>query len=138
MEEQGYGKKFTTSLIAATGVIDVIIPPSISMIIYAITAQVSVTKLFIAGILPGIIIAFLLAGYVMLRAGKLQIQRTALSRWQDIFKAAKSSVWAMLAPIIIIGGIYGGVFTPTEAAGIACAYDPDPEYDPCIIRNNRL
>ncbi|ERK16291.1 TRAP-type C4-dicarboxylate transport system, large permease component [Pantoea sp. AS-PWVM4] len=122
MEQQGYGKKFATSLIAATGVIDIIIPPSISIIVYAITAQVSVTKLFTAGIVPGIIIAIFLACYVMVRAGSMNIARTTRSRFSEIAKAARSAVWAMMAPVIIIGGIYGGVFTPTEAAGIACAY----------------
>lgn len=120
--EQGYGKKFSTSLIAATGVIDIIIPPSIAMILYAITAQVSVTKLFVAGVVPGIIIAILLALFVMVKARMLDIPITARPNPREIVKAARAAIWAILAPVIIIGGIYGGVFTPTEAAGIACAY----------------
>lgn len=120
--EQGYGRRFSTSLIAATGVIDIIIPPSIAMILYAITAQVSVSKLFMAGMLPGLMIAGLLTVYVMVRARILNIKATERPRLSVILQAARSAIWAILAPIIIIGGIYGGVFTPTEAAGIACAY----------------
>jgi C4-dicarboxylate transporter DctM subunit len=119
---QGYGRKFSTSLIAATGVIDIIIPPSIAMILYAITAQVSVTKLFVAGVVPGLIIAFLLALYVIARAKILNLTISEPPKLAQIAAAAKAAIWAVLAPVVIIGGIYGGVFTPTEAAGIACAY----------------
>jgi len=120
--KQGYGRRFSTSLIAATGVIDIIIPPSIAMILYAITAQVSVTKLFIAGVLPGLLIGLLLAIFVMIRARALDIRVVERPSPREVLAAAKAALWAVLAPVVIIGGIYGGVFTPTEAAGIACAY----------------
>lgn len=120
--KQGYGQRFSTSLIAATGVIDVIIPPSISMILYGITAQVSVTQLFLAGFLPGLMIAGLLAVYVVVRARVLDISVTARPQLSVVLSALRSGFWALLAPVIIIGGIYGGIFTPTEAAGVACTY----------------
>ena len=120
--KNGYGRTFSVSLITATGVIDVIIPPSIPMIIYAIVAQQSVTKLFLAGIVPGLIIAVALSAYVLIYARIKFIAVTDPVRWQNIWATAKDAVWAMMAPVVILGGIYGGAFTPTEAAGIACIY----------------
>jgi len=122
LEKNGYGRTYGVSLITATGVIDVIIPPSIPMIIYAIAAQVSVTKLFLAGIVPGILIALCLAGYVMVKARIQMIPLGEPARWVNIWATFKEAIWALMAPVVILGGIYGGVFTPTEAAGIACIY----------------
>ncbi|MDR5653403.1 TRAP transporter large permease [Ruixingdingia sedimenti] len=120
--EQGYGRRFSGSLIAATGVIDIIIPPSIAMILYGITAQVSVTQLFVAGVVPGIMIAALLSLYVMVRASVMGTVRSARPQLPVVLGALRDSTWAMFAPVLILGGIYGGIFTPTEAAGIACTY----------------
>ncbi|MCP3473333.1 TRAP transporter large permease [Bradyrhizobium sp. CCGUVB1N3] len=122
LEKAGYGRTFSVSLITATGVIDVIIPPSIPMIIYAIAAQQSATQLFLAGIVPGLIVAFALGIYVVILSRMRNIPIGAKPRWDVIWPAARRSVWAVLAPGVILGGIYGGVFTPTEAAGIACVY----------------
>jgi C4-dicarboxylate transporter DctM subunit len=122
LEQKGYGRTFGVSLITATGVIDVIIPPSIPMIIYGIAAQVSIPKLFLAGIVPGLLIAALLSVYVLIRAQVQMIPLGDPARWRNIWLTFKDALWALLAPVIILGGIYGGVFTPTEAAGIACLY----------------
>ncbi|MDB5651167.1 MAG: hypothetical protein JWL62_2687, partial [Hyphomicrobiales bacterium] len=122
LEKNGYGRTFGVSLITATGVIDVIIPPSIPMIIYAIAAQQSVTTLFIAGIVPGLIVATALSIYVMVRARIEMIPLGAPARWRNIAAALKHGIWALFAPVVILGGIYGGLFTPTEAAGVACIY----------------
>lgn len=122
LEKNGYGRTFGVSLITATGVIDVIIPPSIPMIIYAIAAQQSVTTLFLAGIVPGLIVAASLSIYVVLRAKIEMIPIGDPARWRNIAEALRNGVWAMLAPVVILGGIYGGLFTPTEAAGVACIY----------------
>lgn len=111
--KNGYGRTFSVSLITATGVIDVIIPP---------WAQQSVTKLFLAGIVPGLIIAAALSAYMLIYARVKFIAVTDPVRWQNIWATAKDAVWAMMAPVVILGGIYGGAFTPTEAAGIACIY----------------
>lgn len=120
--KNGYGRNFSVSLITATGVIDVIIPPSITMIIYGVAAQQSVALLFLAGIVPGLIIAAALSLYVMVRARRLQIPIGARPRLGAILVALRSAVWSLFAPVLILGGIYGGIFTPTEAAGIACIY----------------
>lgn len=122
LEKNGYGRTFGVSLITATGVIDVIIPPSIPMIIYAIAAQQSVTTLFLAGIVPGLIVATALSIYVVIRARIEMIPLGDPARWRNIAEALGRSFWAALAPVVILGGIYGGLFTPTEAAGVACIY----------------
>ena len=122
LERNGYGRSFSVSLIAATGVIDVIIPPSIPMIIYGITAQQSVTQLFLAGIVPGLIIAASLSIYVTARAMIKNSARGDRPRMSVIIPAFKRSIWALFAPVLVLGGIYGGAFTPTEAAGVACVY----------------
>jgi C4-dicarboxylate transporter DctM subunit len=122
LEKAGYGRNFSVSLITATGVIDVIIPPSIPMIIYAVAAQQSVTLLFLAGIIPGLIIATALAIYVAARAKFVGIPVGPHPRLATVPTAVMRAAWSIFAPILILGGIYGGVFTPTEAAGIACLY----------------
>jgi C4-dicarboxylate transporter DctM subunit len=122
LRKNGYGDRFPVSLVTATGVIDVIIPPSIPMIIYAVTAQQSITVLFLAGFVPGLIVAFVLSVYVYLYARVKMIPITAAARWKNIWATTRDAFWSMLAPVVILGGIYGGVFTPTEAAGFACVY----------------
>lgn len=122
LEKGGYTRTFSVSLITATGVIDVIIPPSIPMIIYAIAAQQSASELFLAGIVPGLIVAVALAAYVYVHARWNNVAIGGRPRWSEIRVAARRAIWAALAPAIVLGGIYGGVFTPTEAAGVACVY----------------
>lgn len=122
LEKNGYGRNFSVSMVTATGVIDVIIPPSIPMIVYAVAAQQSVTLLFLAGIVPGFIIAVTLAAYVMLRAKALDIPVGPRPELSVIVGSILRAIWAIFAPVLILGGIYGGIFTPTEAAGVACIY----------------
>jgi C4-dicarboxylate transporter, DctM subunit len=122
LKKNGYGDTFSVSLVTATGVIDVITPPSITMIIYGIVAQQSVPLLFLAGFVPGILIGLALALYVMSYARVKRIPIGEPARWKTISATAKDAIWAILAPIVILGGIYGGLFTPTEAAGVACIY----------------
>jgi C4-dicarboxylate transporter DctM subunit len=122
LKKHGYGERFAVSLVTATGVVDIIIPPSIAMIIYGIVAQQSVATLFLAGFVPGILIGVALAVYVVWYAYKKRIPITEPARWDKIKVALKESIWSLFAPIVILGGIYGGLFTPTEAAGVACIY----------------
>jgi C4-dicarboxylate transporter DctM subunit len=121
MEKRGYDKDFATGLTATAGTIGVILPPSIPYVIYGVAASVSIGELFIAGIVPGIIIGFALMGvcYVMSRKrGYKGTGSVDLKAWPII----KDAVWAMITPVIILGGIYGGVFTPTEAAVVGIVY----------------
>jgi C4-dicarboxylate transporter DctM subunit len=122
LKKNGYGERFSVSLVTATGVIDVIIPPSIPMIIYGIAAQQSVPLLFLAGFVPGILIGVVLAIYVYFYARKKAIPIAARPDPGTIRQMLRGSVWAIFAPVVILGGIYGGIFTPTEAAGVACIY----------------
>jgi C4-dicarboxylate transporter DctM subunit len=122
LREKGYGPVFPTSLVTASGVISVIIPPSIPMIIYGIAAQQSVPLLFLAGFVPGILIGLALAIYVYVYARAKGIPVTERPKWQAIRGSLRGSIWSIFAPVVILGGIYGGIFTPTEAAGIACIY----------------
>ncbi|MBO8173343.1 MAG: TRAP transporter large permease [Bacillaceae bacterium] len=123
MVQQGYDKRFATAVVAAAGSIGVIIPPSIPMVIYGVSGSVSIGDMFIAGILPGIIVGIGLMVYAYLHSKKKGYsgsnEKTSLTR---IIKAIWEAKWALLIPVIILGGIYGGIFTPTEAAVIAVVY----------------
>jgi C4-dicarboxylate transporter, DctM subunit len=122
MTKAGYPRPFAAGLITAVGAIDIIIPPSIPMIVYGAAAQESVPRLYAAGILPGLLIAGLLAGYVMWRAKRENFGAGEPFDRDRFFHATVRGMWALGAPVIILGGIYGGVFSPTEAAAVACVY----------------
>ena len=123
MLEKGYDKKFVLALIAAAGSIGVIIPPSIPMVIYAVTTNSSVSTLFLAGFVPGILIGLVLILYSYFYAKKMGYKGD-----EEPFSAKralhelKEGFWAILSPVIILGGIYGGIFTPTEAAAVSVIY----------------
>ena len=118
--EKGYSKKLSIGMLSAGGTLGIIIPPSIPMIIFAIMAGVSVTKLFMAGIGPGILLSTLLIGYAVI-AGPGFSQR---GEWdsKEVLSSLKSGILSLLMPIVILGGIYSGFFTATESAGIAVVY----------------
>ena len=122
LTRRGYTAPFAGSLIASCGAIATIIPPSITMIIFGIAAQQSVPKLFLAGIVPGLLIGVLVSIYLLVYARVKMIPLTASTRWKNILASTRDAGWALFAPVVILGGIYGGIFTPTEAAGIACIY----------------
>lgn len=128
MLEMGYPKKFAVALVAVSGGLGVIIPPSIPFILYAQTSGVSVSDMFIAGIVPGFFIAFILMGYswVYCRVNgenKKAIQKVVDELHQKSFwKVMGDSIWALITPVIILGCIYTGVTSPTEAAAIAVFY----------------
>jgi C4-dicarboxylate transporter DctM subunit len=122
LKKAGYGDRFSVSLVTATGVIDVITPPSISMIIYGIAAQQSIPQLFLAGFPAGILIGLALCVYVVFYAKKKNIPITPAPRRSEVLASSKDAIWSLMAPLVILGGIYGGLFTPTEAAGVACIY----------------
>jgi C4-dicarboxylate transporter DctM subunit len=119
---RGYTQVFSGSLIASCGAIATIIPPSITMIIYGVAAQQSVPKLFLAGIVPGILIGILVSIYLLIYARINLVPLTDPLRWKNVWQSTRDAAWSLIAPVVILGGIYGGIFTPTEAAGIACIY----------------
>ena len=122
LTKQGYSERFAVSLITSSGAVAVIIPPSISMILYAMTAQVSAIKLFTAGILPSLLIGIVDAIYVLIYAQVKMLPLSSPARWNNIWAATREASWAIGTIVVIFGGIYGGVFTPTEAAGVAVVY----------------
>ena len=122
LTRHGYSERFAVALITSSGAVAVIIPPSISMILYAMTAQVSAIKLFTAGILPSVLIGVVDAIYVLIYAHIKMVPLSSPARWKNIWASTKDASWAIGTIVVIFGGIYGGVFTPTEAAGVAVVY----------------
>jgi C4-dicarboxylate transporter DctM subunit len=124
MEKKGYDKGFAASTIATAGTIAVVIPPSIPMIIYGVSAGVSISTLFMAGIIPGIVIglSIMALNYWTVRKKGYGDNYRQPFEVKPLWQAFKSGFWALLLPVIIIGGIRSGVFTPTESAAIAAAY----------------
>jgi C4-dicarboxylate transporter, DctM subunit len=122
LKEGGYNDRFAVGLIASSGAIAVVIPPSIAMILYAVSAEQSAVQLFTAGILPSILIGIIDAGFVMIYARIKGVPMGARARWENIWKTTKDASWSVGTLLVIFGGIYGGVFTPTEAAGVAVVY----------------
>ena len=123
MLQKGYDRKFVLALIAAAGSIGVIIPPSIPMVVYSVTTNSSVSKLFLAGFVPGLLIGLVLIGYsyffAVSHGYKGDEEPFSAKR---ALKEVKDSIFALLSPVIILGGIYGGIFTPTEAAAVSVIY----------------
>jgi C4-dicarboxylate transporter, DctM subunit len=122
LKEGGYNERFAVGLIASSGAIAVVIPPSIAMILYAVSAEQSAVLLFTAGILPSILIGIIDAAYVMSYARAKRVPLGTSARWETIWKTTKDASWSIGSLAVIFGGIYGGVFTPTEAAGVAVVY----------------
>ncbi|HXX52712.1 MAG TPA: TRAP transporter large permease, partial [Xanthobacteraceae bacterium] len=122
LTKHGYSERFAVSLITSSGAVAVIIPPSISMILYAMTAQVSAIKLFTAGILPSLLIGIVDAIYVLIYARIKMVPLSSPARWKNVWASTKEASWAIGTIVVIFGGIYGGIFTPTEAAGVAVVY----------------
>ncbi|WP_209125198.1 TRAP transporter large permease [Alkalihalobacillus sp. BA299] len=123
MAQQGYDRKFATALVACAGTIGVIIPPSIPMVIYGVSSTTSIGNLFIAGIIPGLFIGLLLMlySYVYAKMNQFDVGADRFD-FKELWTKAKDAFWAILIPVIILGGIYGGIFTPTEAAVVAVVY----------------
>ena len=118
----GYPKSYAVGTITASGSLGILIPPSIVMIIYGVTAEISIGKLFIAGIIPGLLIGFMLMTVTYIGAKRLGFKKTKPAAWSEKWKKFKESFWALMTIVIIIGGIYGGIFTPTEAAAVSAIW----------------
>ncbi len=122
MLKSGYNDSFTMALIINSSDIAFLIPPSIGMIVYGVMSGTSISELFIAGIGPGLLILLMFSLYSYAYATVKDIPTEERASWDDRFRALRKAVWPLGFPVIIIGGIYGGIFSPTEAASICVAY----------------
>ncbi|MFA9424364.1 MAG: TRAP transporter large permease [Sedimentibacter sp.] len=122
MVDAGYGKGMSSALMATAGGIGVIIPPSIPFVIYGAIAGVSIGKMFMAGIVPGLLMGAALIIVSLMMTKKMDIEPQPKSSAKERWIAFKDAFWGLMMPIIILGGIYGGYFTPTEAAAVAAVY----------------
>ncbi|WP_426110449.1 TRAP transporter large permease [Massilia sp. PWRC2] len=122
MVKQGYPKRFGAGVITTSGALGILIPPSIVMVMYSVTTNTSVGKLFMAGVVPGIMLAFFLGLTTWVLAKKHNYPRMVRSTWKERLQAFRESAWGLLLIVIVMGGIYTGVFTPTEAAAMAAVY----------------
>ncbi len=122
MVRSGYSRSFAAGVICNAGTLGILIPPSIVMVVYGAATETSIGKLFIAGVIPGIVLtgAMMLAIYVIARHRK--IRRQDWSGWRQVSRTGRRALWGLLLIVIILGGIYGGVFTPTEAAAVSAVY----------------
>ena len=123
MTRRGYNEDYAAAAVATAGGIGIIIPPSIPMVIYGVTAQESITKMFLGGVIPGFLFAFSLIGlhYCFCRGKDLASGLPSFSL-RNLFKSLGDGFYAVMAPVVILGGIYSGAFTPTEAAVVAIFY----------------
>jgi len=122
LRQSGYDERFSLGLVTSAGAIASIIPPSITLILYGAAAEQSVAKLFIGGVLPGILVGLLTACYVIWYAYSRQVPTAERFSLRRLARTTREGIWAILAPVIILGSIYGGITTPTETAGVACIY----------------
>ena len=122
MVKAGFPNKFGAGVITTSGALGILIPPSIVMVMYSVATNTSVGALFMAGVIPGIVLASILAGVTWYRAKKFNYPRLAKATWGERWQAFRRSVWGLLLIVIVMGGIYSGTFTPTEAAAISAVY----------------
>ena len=122
MVRAGYTQSFAAGVICNAGTLGILIPPSIVMVVYAAATDTSVGKLFMAGVVPGIVLGLMLMVAIYVRARVLNLPRQPRATLREVLLAGRDSLWGLLLLVIILGGIYGGVFTPTEAAGVSAVY----------------
>jgi tripartite ATP-independent transporter DctM subunit len=122
MTDEGYSPDVAAALTASSATIGPIIPPSLPMIIYGVSAETSIGGLFLAGIVPGLLMAGALMLMVRAISVRMNLPRHPFPGLRDLWQAFRDAFWALLTPVILFAGLFGGVFTPTEAAGISVAY----------------
>ena len=122
MVAQGFPKRFGAGVIATSGALGILIPPSIVMVLYAVATNSSIGKLFIAGIVPGIVLATMLGATTWYRAWRNDYPRMPKASFRERLDAFRESIWGLLLIVIVMGGIYTGLFTPTEAAAMSAVY----------------
>jgi len=122
MVDHGFPKRFGAGVIATSGALGLLVPPSIILVLYGVSTNSSVGALFMAGIVPGVILAVMLATVTWFIAWKNDYPRLPRASWAQRLTAFRDGVWGLLLIVIVLGGIYGGIFTPTEAAAVSAVY----------------
>lgn len=122
MVKQGYPKSFGAGVVATSGGLGILIPPSIVMVMYAVSTNTSIGKLFMAGVIPGLMLATMLGLITWYLARKNNYPRMPKASWAERYTSFKECAWGLLLVVIVMGGIYVGVFTPTEAAAVSAVY----------------
>ena len=122
MVKQGFPKRFGAGVITTSGALGILIPPSIVMVMYAVATNTSVGQLFMAGVIPGLVLATMLGMTTWWLARKHGYPRLAKASWAERWRTFRESVWGLLLVVVVIGGIYSGIFTPTEAAAMSAVY----------------
>ena len=122
MVKQGFPKRFGAGVITTSGALGILIPPSIVMVMYSVATNTSVGQLFMAGVVPGLTLATMLGLTTWYRARKNNYPRLPKASWGERFRTFRQSIWGLLLIVVVIGGIYSGIFTPTEAAAMSAVY----------------
>ncbi|MDR9485509.1 MAG: TRAP transporter large permease [Sediminimonas sp.] len=122
MRQVGYSRDFAAGVIANAGTLGILIPPSIVMVVYASATDVSVGRMFLAGVIPGILAGTMLMSTIYIIARVRDLPKGEWLGWGEVFASARDAAWGLFLIVIILGGIYGGIFTPTEAAAVAAVY----------------
>lgn len=122
MREAGYSDRFSSGLLVSAAAMDNLIPPSVGFILYAISSDTSIVRLFAAGIVPGLVLALFFGAYIWWYAGPSKEGRGQPFSLKEFLAATRDGIWSIAAPVAVLGGIYSGMFSATEAAGIACIY----------------
>lgn len=122
LKRSGYGERFSLGLVTSSGSIAIIVPPSIAMILYGATAEQSIPRLFLAGIVPGLLLAAVMAAYILIWAHRQKLPTDERAEQGGLAGATGDALAALFMPVIVLGGIYLGFFSPTEAGGFACLY----------------
>ncbi|MBV2360665.1 TRAP transporter large permease [Thalassococcus sp. CAU 1522] len=122
MRQVGYSKDFAAGVIANAGTLGILIPPSIVMVVYASATDVSVGRMFLAGVIPGLLAGTMLMVTIYVIAKFRNLPKGEWKGWREVFEAGSEAGWGLFLIVIILGGIYGGIFTPTEAAAVAAVY----------------
>ena len=122
MISSGYSKEFAAGVICNAGTLGILIPPSIVMVVYASVTQTSVGKLFMAGVVPGILLTILMMLAIYIVTRKMDIEYFPKASLREVLRTGKEALWGLMLIVIIMGGIYAGIFTPTEAAAVSAVY----------------